>query len=83
MTHAKNSTPAATMAAPRATQPHPASPCVGVCALDAATGHCIGCYRTAEEVGAWPSATVRDKLAILSRCETRRLAANAASQDPR
>jgi predicted Fe-S protein YdhL (DUF1289 family) len=28
------------------------SPCVGVCAVDAA-GVCLGCFRTLEEIGAW------------------------------
>lgn len=30
------------------------SPCIQVCVLDRMTGHCIGCGRTGEEIGAWP-----------------------------
>ncbi len=30
------------------------SPCIQVCVLDRLTGHCIGCGRTGEEIGAWP-----------------------------
>lgn len=30
------------------------SPCIQVCVLDRVTGHCIGCGRTGEEIGAWP-----------------------------
>ncbi|MEM9813882.1 MAG: DUF1289 domain-containing protein [Pseudomonadota bacterium] len=30
-----------------------ASPCVGTCRLDDATGFCIGCARTGEEIAAW------------------------------
>lgn len=29
------------------------SPCVGVCKLDEATGHCLGCARTGDEIGRW------------------------------
>jgi predicted Fe-S protein YdhL (DUF1289 family) len=29
------------------------SPCNKVCVLDPATGWCIGCGRTGEEIGAW------------------------------
>lgn len=34
--------------------PAVASPCIGVCTLDAA-GYCIGCLRTGDEIGAWLS----------------------------
>ena len=30
-----------------------ASPCVGVCRIDAATGLCAGCLRTLDEIAAW------------------------------
>jgi len=30
-----------------------ASPCVGICQLDAATGFCVGCARTGDEIGGW------------------------------
>ena len=29
------------------------SPCVGICRLDDATGYCLGCGRTGEEIAAW------------------------------
>ena len=29
------------------------SPCVGICRLDEATGFCVGCARTGEEIGGW------------------------------
>jgi hypothetical protein len=32
-----------------------ASPCVGVCVIDEATGLCAGCHRTLNEVAAWSS----------------------------
>ena len=31
----------------------PASPCIGVCRLDEATGFCLGCARTGEEIATW------------------------------
>jgi len=33
-----------------------ASPCIGVCTLDAG-GYCIGCLRTGAEIGSWLSYT--------------------------
>ncbi|HEY0893387.1 MAG TPA: DUF1289 domain-containing protein [Cellvibrio sp.] len=30
-----------------------ASPCVGVCSMDEATGFCQGCFRTLEEIRQW------------------------------
>ena len=29
------------------------SPCIGVCAMDEATGFCQGCYRTIDEIQGW------------------------------
>ena len=29
------------------------SPCIGVCAMDEATGFCQGCYRTIDEIKQW------------------------------
>lgn len=29
------------------------SPCVGICKLDEASGHCLGCARTGDEIGRW------------------------------
>ncbi len=34
-----------------------ASPCVGICKLDNATGYCIGCARTGDEIAEWSSQT--------------------------
>lgn len=33
------------------------SPCVGLCRLDAATGFCLGCARTGEEIAEWRDQT--------------------------
>jgi len=34
------------------TSPVP-SPCISVCRIDAATGLCVGCTRTLDEIAAW------------------------------
>ena len=31
------------------------SPCVGVCKIDSATGYCLGCARTGDEIASWRS----------------------------
>ncbi|GMG85530.1 hypothetical protein LNKW23_47520 [Paralimibaculum aggregatum] len=37
-------------------QPLPASPCIGICEMDAETGLCRGCARSGDEVAAWRDA---------------------------
>lgn len=34
--------------------PSVSSPCIGICRINIRAGLCEGCYRTAEEIGAWP-----------------------------
>ncbi|MEX2616478.1 MAG: DUF1289 domain-containing protein [Alphaproteobacteria bacterium] len=51
------------------------SPCVGVCVIDARVGACYGCFRTPDEITAWPSASDHDKRAILVRLDERRVKA--------
>jgi hypothetical protein len=46
------------------------SPCIGVCALDA-RDVCIGCYRSAAEIGAWSALTNEEKRAVLARADRR------------
>ncbi|HEX8444567.1 MAG TPA: DUF1289 domain-containing protein, partial [Allosphingosinicella sp.] len=40
----------------------PPSPCNGVCQLDRPTRWCVGCGRTASEIGRWPIAGTEEKL---------------------
>lgn len=35
--------------------PRPASPCIGICRMDEATGWCEGCLRTLDEIAVWGS----------------------------
>jgi hypothetical protein len=46
-----------------------ASPCIGVCRLDARTQACIGCGRTIAEIAAWPSLSAEERRAIVERLE--------------
>ena len=40
------------------------SPCVGICRLDAETGWCLGCARTADELALWRDLPAGDQLAV-------------------
>lgn len=55
------------------------SPCIGVCRLEAQTGVCEGCLRTAEEIAAWPFATNAERLEMVQRLRQRRRAAGRTS----
>ncbi|MDJ0685205.1 MAG: DUF1289 domain-containing protein [Alphaproteobacteria bacterium] len=62
------------------------SPCVSICTLDPVGGACLGCLRTAEEIGEWPGASNERRLAILDELKERRRArgqTSAADQKPR
>jgi len=50
----------------------PASPCTKVCRLDRATGYCLGCWRTGEEIGAWPGMSAEQQRALLRQLAARR-----------
>ena len=48
----------------------PASPCIGVCALDE-QDICMGCYRTGEEITDWFMASTDRKREIVEASERR------------
>jgi uncharacterized protein len=50
----------------------PASPCIAVCILDPANGLCRGCWRSIEEITAWPSLDANAKRRILAAIAARR-----------
>jgi uncharacterized protein len=54
-------------------EPIPASPCVGICLVDPATGYCRGCARSVAEIAAWYGANAAEKRAMLARLAERRL----------
>jgi predicted Fe-S protein YdhL (DUF1289 family) len=51
-----------------------ASPCNKICVVDPEQRHCIGCWRTLEEIAGWPSMTDEEQRAVLARLEARRAA---------
>jgi predicted Fe-S protein YdhL (DUF1289 family) len=59
-----------------------ASPCVGVCALDAATGRCEGCLRTIDEIAAWGALDERARREIWKRLPARRHERDQARPEP-
>ena len=62
------------------TQPPIPSPCIAVCQLDPKSGQCLGCYRTTDEIGCWPTASNAERLEILGRLKERRRAAGRTSE---
>ncbi|MEZ5998284.1 MAG: DUF1289 domain-containing protein [Hyphomonas sp.] len=42
------------------------SPCIKVCAVDGATGWCLGCGRTLKEIAGWVSMGESGRDAVLS-----------------
>ena len=58
------------------------SPCISVCQIDDATGCCIGCYRSMDEIRDWPIMTAEQKTAALERVADRKVEALARSSRP-
>ncbi|MEK9971265.1 MAG: DUF1289 domain-containing protein [Ferrovibrio sp.] len=57
---------------PARTDDDPPSPCTKVCSIDRRSGWCLGCYRSGEEIGAWPTMPAGEKHALLARLPARR-----------
>lgn len=55
------------------------SPCTHVCLMDYTAGHCIGCYRTLDEITRWVTYSVEQKRAVLAAVEKRRTATQATN----
>ena len=51
------------------------SPCISVCQIDDAMDHCIGCFRSIDEIREWPIMTAAEKTETLQRIAERRSAA--------
>ena len=54
------------------TAPDYSSPCIKVCTLDPATGLCVGCFRTIEEIAAWTQFSNEERAAIRASLAARR-----------
>jgi predicted Fe-S protein YdhL (DUF1289 family) len=59
-----------------------ASPCNRVCRIDPASGLCLGCARTLEEIGRWSAMSNEEQAALVRELPGRR-AALAEAAEPR
>ena len=57
---------------PRAARRAIASPCISVCRLDPATGWCVGCLRTIDEIASWGTLAQAQRDAVMTALERRR-----------
>ena len=48
------------------------SPCIGVCAMDEASGWCRGCLRTIAEIAAWGAMSDAERRAVMHLLPARR-----------
>jgi predicted Fe-S protein YdhL (DUF1289 family) len=48
-----------------------ASPCTKVCTIDAASGLCVGCGRTLNEIAQWLSLTDKERRRIIDELPAR------------
>ena len=48
------------------------TPCVKVCVVDGASGLCLGCYRTLQEIGGWSGLSEDQRAAIMADLPGRR-----------
>ena len=51
-----------------------ASPCISVCRIEPASGLCVGCQRTLDEIAAWSGCSDEQKRAIWKLIVARRSA---------
>jgi predicted Fe-S protein YdhL (DUF1289 family) len=48
------------------------TPCVQVCAVDADSGLCLGCFRSLAEIAGWVRLTEAERDAVLAELPSRR-----------
>jgi predicted Fe-S protein YdhL (DUF1289 family) len=49
-----------------------ASPCISVCRIDEASGLCVGCLRTLDEIAAWSVLDDDERSAVLAMLPARK-----------
>jgi predicted Fe-S protein YdhL (DUF1289 family) len=49
-----------------------ASPCISICRIDEASGLCIGCLRTLDEIAAWSVLAASEKRAVIAALPARK-----------
>jgi uncharacterized protein len=47
------------------------TPCINVCTLDAASGCCLGCARTVDEIARWASMSAAERARIMGELPAR------------
>jgi len=57
---------------PAASESPVPSPCISVCRIDNASGYCVGCLRTLDEIACWGGMTDDERRRVLDRVEERR-----------
>ena len=57
------------------------SPCISVCQIENATGCCIGCFRSIDEIREWPILSAEQKRAALARIAERKAALGKRRQE--
>ena len=69
----------------RSPAPGVAAPCTSVCRLDDASGLCVGCARTLDEIASWSVLDDEARRAIVAALPARRahLAAASVLPDPK
>lgn len=55
----------------RAEFDRPRSPCIKLCSLDE-QGYCVGCLRTADEIGRWTSMSAAEQWRVVAEIKRRR-----------
>ena len=58
------------------------SPCVSVCRMDDATGLCVGCLRTIDEIAAWSVLDDARRRDVLAAIDARRARLAARVEEP-
>ncbi|WP_461343491.1 DUF1289 domain-containing protein [Brevundimonas sp. GN22] len=57
---------------PRSAPPRAVStPCVMVCAVDGASGLCLGCYRTLKEIAEWSRLPEEERVRLMAELPSR------------
>ena len=58
------------------------SPCINVCVLDTATGHCTGCLRSLDEIAGWATFSDDERRAVWKALAKRRASSSAGQEPP-
>ena len=59
------------------------SPCVNVCTLHPDGSHCLGCFRTVDEIGGWSTYSDARRAEVNALLDERRAARRAALREER